>query len=103
MDKQSALWEENPKLTKHFLLSYEKNFASGQLNDALFGTNQKDVLSILTISQVSDVSSLYLQVDANLCPCSPQLYEVPTNLTKMFHLEITERLVQTHVMAPSYV
>ncbi|XP_073844145.1 uncharacterized protein [Musca autumnalis] len=63
------------------LLQIMKNLASGQLNDAVLKTLfleqlPEDVRSILTISQVSDLSSLALQADKIMSLRSPQLYKV---------------------------
>lgn len=75
--KNQELGDQKPS----HLLQIMKNLASGQLNDAVLKTLfleqlPEDVRSILTISQVSDISSLALQADKIMCLRSPHLYEV---------------------------
>lgn len=75
--KNHELGDQKPS---HFL-QIMKNLASGQLNDAVLKTLfleqlPDDVKSILTISEVSDVSALALQADKIMSLRSPQLYEV---------------------------
>lgn len=75
--KNQELGDQKPS----HLLQIMRNLASGQLSDAVLKTLfleqlPEDVRSILTISQVSDISALAMQADKIMSLRSPQLFEM---------------------------